>query len=230
MSGELVKLVVMSFDTEARSGAAKETFSVQFNPTSYSRGFEVEYSEQNGAGNTAGAAQFQRIKAGDFALEFTLDGTGVGGGTPADVPARVQDFLRVARDFDGDIHRPRFLKVGWGTLMVKCVLKSVTLNYTLFKPDGSPLRAKISATFTESQDEPLRTAREDRRSADLTRWREIIQGETLPNLAYRHFADETLYARLARFNDLDDFRDLQPGRTLKFPPLPQLPKPEADDG
>ena len=41
--------------------------------------------------------------------------------------------------------------VTWGTLQVKrCVLKSASIAYKLFKPDGIPLRVVITATFTDN--------------------------------------------------------------------------------
>ena len=71
--------------------------------------------------------------------------------------------------YNGDIHRPNYLKVVWGTLQVKrCVLKSATIVYKMFKPDGVPLRAVITATFTDNSDDQTRVAITQDQSADLT--------------------------------------------------------------
>lgn len=221
MAGELEKLRIEAYQDEQRQGSPVEVFEVQFNPNAYTRSYEIEFETESGAGNTSGPARFKRYKVQDYTLDFTLDGTGVSG-TPLEVEDQVKAFLAVAAEMDGEIHRPPFLIVSWGTLVLKCVLKSATINYTLFKPDGHPLRAKISAVFSESIDEELRTAEEGKSSPDLTRAWPVQRGEDLPRIAYEHYGDETLYAAVARYNDLDHLRAQLPGRALRLPPLDQL--------
>jgi hypothetical protein len=231
MPGELEKLIIFSYRDEVRQGEPADTFALQFNPATFSRVFEIEFNQESGTGNTPGPAEFKRYKSQDYTVEFLIDGTGVSGGEPVDVAHTVATFLRITAEMDGEIHRPRFLKLIWGQhLALRCVLKSVTINYTLFKPDGSPLRAKLTAVFSESVDEQLRTAREDETSPDLTRVRILRQDETLPNIAYQHYGDAAEYARLARFNNLDDFRALVPGQSLALPPTEQLPTQEPVHG
>ncbi|MBL9129085.1 MAG: hypothetical protein JNL97_15655 [Verrucomicrobiales bacterium] len=230
MPGELEKLRIESYRQETRTGEPVETFTLQFNPAAFARAYEIEFNQQSGTGNTPGPAEFKSYKAQDYNLEFTLDGTGVSGGEPLQVAESVATFLRVTHDLDGETHRPRHLKLVWGQhLALRCILKSATVNYSLFKPDGSPLRAKITAVFSESVDEQLRTAREDERSADLTRaW--IVRGaETLPLIAYHHYGKAEYYLRIARFNGLDDFRSLTPGQILRLPPADRLPVEESND-
>jgi hypothetical protein len=195
---------------------------VQFNPNAYSRNYEIEFETESGAGNTTGPAKFKRYKPQDYTLEFTLDGTGASA-PPLEVEDEVQAFLKVAAEMDGEIHRPPFLIVSWGTLVLRCVLKSASINYTLFKPGGQPFRAKISAVFSESIDEELRTAEEGKSSPDLTRAWLIQEGENLPLIAFNHYGDEQQYAAVARYNDLDHLRAFAAGQALRLPPKEQLP-------
>ena len=44
-------------------------------------------------------------------------------------------------------------------------------------------------------------------------------GDTLPLLCDRIYSDPSYYPDVARFNNLSDFRRLQPGQRLHFPPL-----------
>ncbi len=218
----LEKLKIVAYRDERRQQEVKPSFEVQFNPNAYTRSYEVEFENQAGAGNTTGSAKFKRYKSQDCTLEFTLDGTGVSG-EPLDVEERVQAFLKVTVQMNGDIHRPHFLVVSWGKLVLKCVLKSVNVNYTLFKPNGHPLRAKISAVFTQSIDEQLRTREEGKSSPDLTHLWRIQRGETLPAVAHRQYGDEQLYVEVARYNDLDHLRAFVAGQSLRLPPKDQLP-------
>ena len=91
------------------------------------------------------------MKPGDLSLTFFL--TVPGPTATIDVQQQVEEFQMVT-GYNGEIHRPNYLKVVWGTLQVKrCVLKSATIAYKMFKPDGVPLRAVITAAFTDNSDD-----------------------------------------------------------------------------
>ena len=66
------------------------------------------------------------MKPGDMSLTFFIDGTGATAGT-VDVQQKVEEFQTVT-GYNGNIHRPNYLKMMWGTLQVKrCVLKSASI-------------------------------------------------------------------------------------------------------
>ena len=57
----------------------------------------------------------------------------------------------------------------WGPLQIKrCVLKSASIAYKLFRPDGVPLRAVITAVFSDNSDDQTRVATAQDQSLDLT--------------------------------------------------------------
>jgi nucleoid-associated protein YgaU len=163
--------------------------------------------------------KFKRIKPGDLSLIFFLDGTGANG-KKIDVQEQVKKFQTVAVEYNGDIHRPNYLIVAWGTLEVKrCVLKSASIAYKLFKPDGVPLRAVITANFTSNSDDTTRVALEQRSSPDLTHVRLVKSGDTLPALCHQIYGDPGYYLEVARANRINHFRRLTPGTKIFFPPL-----------
>jgi hypothetical protein len=131
----------------------------------------------------------------------------------------VEKFQTVT-GYNGNIHRPNYLKVAWGTLTVKrCVLKGASIAYKLFKPDGVPLRAVITANFTDNSDDQTRVAIAQDQSPDLTHIRTIKAGDSLPLMCYRIYGDANYYLAVARVNRLDNFRRLTPGQKIFFPPL-----------
>ncbi|SDE09556.1 LysM peptidoglycan-binding domain-containing protein [Kordiimonas lacus] len=227
MSGELKKLFIESFTDEKFSGSPVATFTTMFNPDNYSVKYAVEYEEDQGKGTSALPQKFKRTKPIDLALTFMIDGTGasedlmVDGSEPGkkDVIDKVRHFLSVVYEYDGEIHRPRYLRVAWGTLLFNCVFKGADVKYTLFKPDGNPLRATISASFYGTIDDEKRVAEESDKSPDLTRYHTVTAGETLPILAHKYYGDPRYYMAVARVNALNDFRTLEPGQTLLFPPI-----------
>lgn len=219
MYGELKKLKIEAFSSIEYQEKVDE-FIVMFNPATYNQKYEVEYEEGQGQGTTGSAQKFGSIKPQEYTFEFTFDGTGVSS-EKKDVAEEIERFLTVTGKMSGDIHRPLFLQISWGSLISRCVLKSAEITYSFFKPDGYPLRAKVRAAFAENIDDTLRTAEEGRNSPDLTHYRIVKDGDTLPLMTYRIYGNSSYYLEVARINNLTNFRKLEPGMTLKFPPLKQ---------
>lgn len=193
-------------------------FEAYVNPSEITLGYEVEYDSASGTGTVGGRMEFKKIKPGELSLNFFIDGTGANGRT-VDVRVAVDKFQLVT-GYNGHIHRTHYLKVAWGTLQVKrCVLKSASIAYKLFRPDGVPLRAVISASFTDNSDDATRVAIAQDESADLTHVRLVKAGDTLPGLCDLVYGEPRMYLEVARANGLDDFRALRPGAQLRFPPL-----------
>lgn len=218
MLGELKKLRIESYTDAEYSGSPVDTFEVMFNPNSYALKYAVEYEDDQGKGTTGLPQRFKQSKPSEFSLEFMLDGTGAAA-DPVDISEEISHFLRVCYEYDGEIHRPRYLKVAWGTLLFNSVFKAANIKHTLFQPDGTPLRASISATFFGFIVDTKRVAEERSSSPDLTRIHTVTGGETLPLLAHRYYGNTAHYIDVARANELNDFRALTDGQRLIFPPL-----------
>ena len=216
--GTLERLVIKAYEAPDYSGSPVATFEAYVNPNEITLAYEIEYDAAQGAGTTGSRMNFKSMKPGDLSLTFFIDGTGANG-RPIDVQQRVESF-QTATGYNGKIHRPNYLKVVWGTLQVKrCVLKSASIAYKMFKADGVPLRAVITATFTDNSDDQTRVALAQDESPDLTHVRLVAAGDTLPLLCSRIYGDPLRYLQVARANGLDDFRRIEPGTRLVFPPL-----------
>ena len=216
--GTLEKLLIKAYDKPDYSGQPLGEFKSFINPNEITLAYEMEYDAAQGSGTTGSRMNFKKLKPGDLSLTFFIDGTGANG-PPIEVQQMVEEFQTVT-GYNGKIHRPNYLKVTWGTLQVKrCVLKSASIAYKLFASDGVPLRAVITAVFVECADDKTRVAKAQDKSSDLTHKRVVRAGETLPLLCHRIYGNAGLYLRVAAANGLDNFRDLQPGTAVFFPPL-----------
>ena len=140
---------------------------------------------------------FKKMKPGDMSLIFFLDGTGASGRV-IDVQKKIEQFQTVT-GYNGSNHRPNYLKVAWGTLQVKrCVIKSVSIAYKLFKPDGIPLRAVITAAFIDNSDDQTRVALAQDQSPDLTHVRLAKAGDNLPAMCFKIYGDPRYYLDVAQ--------------------------------
>lgn len=216
--GTLERLVIKAYEKADYSGSPVGEFEAYVNPNEITLSYEMEYDSAQGAGTTNSRMSFKKVKPGDMSLTFFIDGTGANG-RPVEVQERVEKFQSVT-GYNGNIHRPNYLMVVWGKLEVKrCVLKGASIAYKLFKPEGIPLRAVITANFTDNSDDQTRVARAQDHSPDLTHVRRVKAGDTLPALCSEIYGDPALYLKVAEANQIDDFRNLTPGAKIFFPPL-----------
>lgn len=215
--GELEKLLIKAYSEADYSGEPVAEFKVDFNPQEYGQVYDVEYQRQQGEGTTGSPVVFRKVKPQEYKFKLMFDGTGASG-EKVEVYDRIQEFFSVV-GYDGEIHRPRYLKLIWGKLESKCVLLKADITYKLFYSDGRPLRAVMDATFSENIDDSTRAAEANDQSPDLMRRVTVVAGDTLPLLCYRAYGDQSYYLQVAEANGLDDFRRLQVGQQLVFPPL-----------
>jgi hypothetical protein len=217
--GQLEKLLVQAYSApDYAESSFVDTFESYVNPSEITIAYEMEYDSAQGSGTTGSRMDFKKVKPGDLSLNFFLDGTGANG-VKIDVQAQVEKFQTVT-GYNGDIHRPNYLKVAWGTIQVKrCVLKSASIAYKLFRADGTPLRATIAATFVDAVEDQTRVALAQDSSPDLTHVRVLRAGDSLAALCQKIYGDPALYVKVARQNGLDGVRHLPAGTRVRFPPL-----------
>lgn len=218
-TGEITKLKIEAYlDNEYSEKATPFEFVAMFNPTTFNRVLAIEYEDGEAAGNSAVEKKFKAIKPSDFSVELLIDGTGVSG-PKIDVSDKIDSFLQVCAAYNGEIHRPHYLKVNWAKLVLKAVLTGVDVAYTLFDNNGAPLRAKINATFSETVADDYRVKEEKNESPDLTHVRTVTEGDTLPLMTKRIYGDSKFYMQVAKANGLKNFRNLRPGDQIYFPPI-----------
>ena len=194
-------------------------FIAMFNPESFSIKDEIVWCKEPVVGKEGGKPNYKHTKPRVFTLEFVLDGTGVNtNGIKIPVTAQVALFRAATTSLKGLVHRPPYLMVQYGTFINTCVLNSSNITYTMFDMFGLPIRAKISATFTEKKT-GLSEILGMFSSPDLTHQITVTDGDLLPLLTHKIYKNQHYYLQVAKVNKLKNFRKLRPGSTLKFPPV-----------
>ena len=241
MAGDLKKLKI-----KAKDKSGKElVYSALVNPETYVVRQKVNYNPAPPPqGNPGKNQQYNNTPPPDIQFDFIFDSTGVVpkpldglagalGGIPIagaiaaalaappkyDILAEIEAFKNIVLTYDGDIHEPRDVQLLWGTLSFTGKLTSLQFNYKLFQPDGTPIRAVATAAFTGSIDDNLREALKKSNSPDLTHIRKVAAGDTLSLMTYKIYGDASYYLEVARINKLINFRNLEPGTELFFPPI-----------
>ncbi len=225
-SGELTKLEIKYYSDDHYTDKVSEFF-VLFNPNRYTNRYEIEYGERQASGTSANAPSFSNMKSQELSLEFFLDGTGVATDQPEDLQQKVDEFLDSAYHYDGEIHRNRYLRLIWATLVFDCVLQSAEITYNLFDSSGKPLRATIGAKFLGFVNDELREQQEDSGSPDITHVRLVEGQDRLDRMTHQIYKTPNYYINVAQANGLTSFRKLKTGMQLVFPPVVTVVKKKS---
>lgn len=218
-SGKLEKLKIIAFNN-ADYSEEQGSFTAMLNPETYTIDYKIDYQEGQGQGTSGAQLRFTGIKPQEFAFELLIDSTGIVDGNPRE---SVEDDINTLRDlllkYEGDIHEPKHFKVIWGSLLFKGRCLGLNIATKLFNPDGKPIRAVCKVTFNGSLEDNLRVAEERRSSPDLTHYRLVKEGDTLPLMCYRIYGSSAYYIQVARVNGITNVRNVKSGMELFFPPL-----------
>jgi hypothetical protein len=216
---ERLKINAYESDTFSKSKLV-DSFEVMLNPESYSRTFKIKQNASEGIGKSGADIKFESYAPETITLDFIIDGTGViDSQKDQSVSDQIKKFNDLTFKYNGNIHRNNFLSLNWGDLTFLCVLKQYSIKYTLFDPEGKPLRATLSATFDEHTSPKMESAESERESPDLTHVRIVREGDTLPGLCEKIYNEPGHYLKVAKFNRMGSFRRLTVGSEIYFPQL-----------
>ncbi len=225
MTGNLSKLEIQSYkDATYEEGGKRDKYQVLINPTEYTKSYKVNYEKTQAKGNSSANLKYNSTEPEVLNLDLVFDGTNTIGtdemGLEAEpVPEQIRRFKKVVIQYHGDTHEPSYVKLTWGTMCFKGRMTNLDLTYTLFRPDGTPLRAKAKATFSGSMDDTFRENQQNAQSPDMSHVRVVKEGDTLPMMTYRIYGDPKYYVQVAQENQLKDFRNLKAGQKVVFPPF-----------
>jgi nucleoid-associated protein YgaU len=110
---------------------------------------------------------------------------------------------------------PPVLLFSWGSLQFQCVLESVSQRFIMFKPSGIPVRARLTVVFKEYA--RLEVQIEEGFFIGPPTVRNILEGETLSQLAHDYLGDPGAWRDIAEANGIDDPINLIPGLRIVIP-------------
>lgn len=210
-----------------------EPMTVAYAPAELAFAKGAQFAEIGVPGLEAPILQFVRGEATTISMDLFFDSTEAGtGGQAVAVTAEVEKFHKLV-SIRGDLHHPPLVRVTWGADFpgpsfgdgaqaadsLTAVVLSVGRRFTLFNPDGKPLRAVVSLSLKQYATVAEQVAAINYQSADHTRIHVVQEGETLPLIAFDAYGDARRWRVIADHNALTDVRRLTPGRTLELPPL-----------
>jgi hypothetical protein len=221
--------------TWAKTGVM-EFIAVQFNPAQLSFNKGVQIADIPIPGLDTPLLQFVRGQNESLAIDLFFDSTESGMGANAKSVTEYSDQIYQLVKIEPDSHAPPICEFIWNSKFpganiadelggsqkrnsFKCVVESVRHQYTLFSPEGVPLRATLSVNLREYKTLEDQLAQLNLNSPDRTQVQVLQSGDTLSSIAGQHYRRPGEWRLIADANNLDDPRRLTPGTFLTVPPM-----------
>ena len=198
---------------------SKETFIVQLNPEELTLNQDNNFANQAIPGLSGPLLQFVSGNMRTLEMELLFDTYDRKEIPKPDVREVTGNFVKLM-EIDPDLHAPPVLRFCWGSLDFRCVLARASQKYIMFWNDGTPVRARINATFNEYIDPERESRRIKRQTADFSKVYIVKQGENLSAIAGRLYENPLAWRPIAIANGLDDPRVIETGMELTIPSLP----------
>ena len=211
------------------------TLPVQFNPTELSLEKSVQLAEISIPGLDTPILQFVRGQNEQMTLELFFDTTEDGMGEEAVSVTTLTDRVYELAKIEPGGHAPPICTFIWNASFpgadvsanvgnqrrnhFQFVVQSVSQKFTLFSPEGVPLRARLSLTLKEYKTLDQQLDQLNLSSPDRTHSHVTQEGDTLSHIAFRHYRRPGRWRPIAEANGIDDPRRLTPGQFLTIPPL-----------
>jgi nucleoid-associated protein YgaU len=99
------------------------------------------------------------------------------------------------------------------------VITTMTQKFTMFKQDGTPVRATVEVTFRQDRDPNAEVPQNPTSGGgDVERIWRVVAGQRLDTIAYEVYGDATKWRLIADRNRLVDPLRLRGGQHLSIPP------------
>jgi nucleoid-associated protein YgaU len=199
-----------------------------FNPKELSVEKSNQYAEVNIPGLSSPVFQFVRGNARSVTLDLFFDTYMAGedvrsytdritGWDAGVMLSNLSDGPKGLMDIDSKLHAPPVCLFVWGSFVFQCIIERVSKRFTMFLPEGVPVRATLSVTLKEYREVDIQVKEIEVHSADVTKRWTMKQGDSLWSIAAKEFGDPADWRLIADANGIDNPRTITPGIELVIP-------------
>jgi hypothetical protein len=116
--------------------------------------------------------------------------------------------------------RPPLCQFQWGPVLTfKAVITNISQKFTMFKPDGTPVRATLTVSFQEAEETGKFPAQNPTTmSKPGYKVRVVKEGDSLDWIAFEEYGNSNLWRHIAEVNNLENPMKLTPGQVLTIAP------------
>jgi len=228
-----LEIVAPPSSPSGSTGAPTMSVTFPFNPDKWAVTSSAKWKTTTAKANTENpTVEFMGKEDTNIDIELFLDDyesagalTSLLGGGGTIVPT-VAALMTTVTPTDMSILQkhpmPNWVVFSWGTApQVTALVERLSVNYSMFDSDGTPLRATISLSLKQII---LAAGAQNPTSGGtaLLGSHVVREGDTLASVAYHQYGHAKYWRPLATSNRVDDPARLRPGTELILPPVEEL--------
>jgi hypothetical protein len=218
--GNLVTARIYEVDSSGNEKGGGVSVDCMFNPFEYTVSKSNQYEEK--AQNNSDVPQVEFKKGGPQVLRLSLT---------FDTYEKNQDVSRQTnklwklmesktRQQGGRETKvpPPEVAFHWGVFRFVAVITEMTQKFTLFKLDGTPVRAKVDVTFTQHKDvNDYPNQNPTSGGGQIERVYQVVAGDRLDTIAHALYGNAAKWRQIAEYNQVDNPLAVRPGTLLTIP-------------
>lgn len=221
LSGELARAEIRVVDGKKAGNAV----ACMFRPKEYTITKQNSWQPGEAKGKDVPQLEFKGGGASSLTMELFFDTYESGNDVRTKYTNAIWELMGIDDTLTDKINkkgRPPLVQFEWGPVIsFKAVIANITQKFTMFKADGTPVRATLNVTFQEAEKSgsyPFQNPTTS--STPGYKVRIIKEGESLDWIAHEEYGDSTLWRFIAETNKLENPMKLSPGQKLSIAPMP----------
>ncbi len=200
---------------------SSKSVTCHFNPDTFTLDRTIQWNVETTQGDDLPRVTFAGGQASDLSMTLLFDTTDTGNDVRNSYTvllelAQVDASTKNAKTGQGE---PPLCRFEWGRFLTfTAVITKLSQKFSMFKADGTPVRAEVTVTFKQVE-EAARPQNPTTRTESRKIWI-VHEGQTLDWIAYKEYGDPAHWRHIAETNHLANPLELKPGQVLKLVPLP----------
>jgi nucleoid-associated protein YgaU len=201
----------------------KEEIDCLFNPSEYTFSKNNTWAAETAKGKNVPLLEFGGGSSMQLKMQLFFD-TYTDGGDVRETTNKIWKLMRIDESLKGYSSgkgRPPMVEFQWGrTWSFQAVLTQISQKFTLFRYDGTPVRATLDVTFMQVKEEGSYPGQNPTSVVIPGHKRRIVKdGDTIDWIAFEEYGDASQWRFIAETNDLDNPQKLRPGQVISIAPL-----------
>lgn len=220
MTNELVAAEIYEVDDSGERKGGGVSVSCMFNPFEYSVNKSNSYEEKSGNRSDVPRVEFKKAGPQTLQLKLVFDGYE----QQEDVSQTTRQLWKLmeskTRQNGNRTEKvpPPEVAFEWGVFRFVSVITNMSQKFTLFLPNGTPVRAEVDITFTQHKDTEDYPNQNPTSGGGVTErvWT-VTAGDRLDTIAAAVYNDAGKWRSIAIHNGIVNPHQLRPGQILNIP-------------
>ncbi len=218
--GDLVAARIYEVDKSGKEKGGGISVNCMFNPFEYSVSKSNSFNDQ--PKNNADVPHVEFTKAGPQTLKLNLTFDSYEADDDVSlVTNKLWKLMESKTRREGKKTKkipPPEVAFEWGVFRFVAYIASMTQKFTLFKADGTPVRAQVDVSFTQYIDrEDYPNQNPTSGGGPIDRIHRVIAGDRLDTIAYEVYGDAAKWRLIAEYNHVGNPLAIRPGMQIVIP-------------